>query len=190
MSVLTGSLSARNTAAAGRFRLAGQAIHLALCLTMALAVAPSWAAAPQCRTSLLEENWIRVADIDRSLKLYVNALSFSELSVKNRTLSKKLATADYEGADVRSADLCRARGPTKTLRIIEASPEMIDLPLEDQTLTMQFDVEGLEQLVAVLPENLADRGIWGNLGNQTTFIFEDFDGNRIVLIEAGEAQKP
>ena len=84
---------------------------------------------------------------------------------------------------MRTADLCRRRGPIHALRVIEASPEMIDMPLEDQTLVMQFHVQDLERVVESLPEGLAESGTWGTMRGETSFVFEDFDGNRIILTE-------
>lgn len=138
---------------------------------------------PRCRASLLRENWIRVADIDRSLKLYAGALDFNVQLNKVRTLSKKLAKEAFEGVEVRTADLCRRRGPVPALRIIEATPDMIDLPLEDQILIMQFNVRDLARMVGRLPAELGDKGVHGMLEGSKSFVFEDYDGNRIILVE-------
>lgn len=167
----------------GPRQYAGLAVALAVGLIMAVAVAPDLAAAPHCRAVLLKQNWIRVENLDRSLKIYVEAIGFSKQLVKKRTLSKKLAKPAFEGAEVRTADLCRRRGPVHALRIIEAGPEMIDLPPEDQTLVMQFHVQDLKRVVESLPEGLAESGTYGILQGDTSFVFEDFDGNRIILTE-------
>lgn len=150
---------------------------------MALAAPPGLAAVPHCRAVLLKQNWIRVENLDRSLEIYVAAIGFSKQLVKKRTLSKKLATPAFEGAEVRTADLCRRRGPIHALRIIEASPGMIDLPPEDQTLVMQFHVRDLKRVVEKLPEGLGESGTYGVLGGDKSFVFEDFDGNRIILTQ-------
>lgn len=164
-------------------RLAGLAILLGLGLTMALAAPPSLAAPPHCRAVLLKQNWIRVENLDRSLEIYVAAIGFSKQLVKARSLSKKLAKKEFEGVEVRTADLCRRRGPIHALRIIEAGPGMIDLPPEDQTLVMQFHVQDLERVVENLPEGLGESGTYGVMEGDVSFVFEDFDGNRIILTE-------
>lgn len=183
MSGIQASITASKTTVPGPLRLAGLAIALALGLTMALTAAPGLAAPPHCRAALLKQNWIRVENLDRSLEIYVAAIGFSKQLVKKRTLSKKLAKTAFEGAEVRTADLCRRRGPIHALRIIEASPEMIDLPLEDQTLIMQFHVQDLKRVVGRLPGGLAATGTYGILEGDTSFVFEDFDGNRIILTQ-------
>ncbi len=183
MSGFEASITASRTSLPGPRRLAGLTVALALGLTMALAAAPGLAAVPHCRAALLKQNWIRVENLDRSLEIYVAAIGFSKQLVKKRTLSKKLATTAFEGAEVRTADLCRRRGPIHALRIIEASPEMIDLPPEDQTLVMQFHVQDLRRVVESLPEGLAESGTYGILEGDTSFVFEDFDGNRIILTQ-------
>ncbi len=162
---------------------AGLAIALAAGLVMTLAAAPGLAAPPHCRAVLLKQNWIRVENLDRALEIYVAAIGFSEQLVKKRTLSKKLAKPAFEGAEVRTADLCRRRGPIHALRIIEAVPEMIDLAPKDQILVMQFHVQDLKRVVESLPEGLAESGTYGILKGDTSFVFEDFDGNRIILTE-------
>ena len=182
MFAMQGPKVACNEAVHGPRRLAGLAAGLALGLTMALAAGPGLAASPpQCRADLWEENWIRVENLDRSLKIYVQAIGFSEQLVERRTLPEKLAKDGFKTAEVRIADLCRAHGPVKTLRVIEAPPDMIDLPLEDQILLMQFHVQDLNLVVERLPEGLAESGAWGIMGGETSFVFEDFDGNRIIL---------
>lgn len=161
---------------------AGLVAGLALGLAMALVAGPGLAASPpQCRAALLEENWIRVENLERSLEIFVQAIGFSPPLVEPRRLPEKLAKEAYKAVKVRTADLCRAQGPVKTLRVIEARPEMIDLPLEDQILIMQFQVQDLKRVVERLPEGLAESGTWGTMGGQTSYVFEDFDGNRIIL---------
>lgn len=157
------------------------AIALVVLLALGAAGEPALAAGRYCHASLLRENWIRVADLDRALALYVGTIGFSEQLVKKRTLSKKLARDPFEGREVRTADLCRRRGPIHALRVIEATEEMIDLPPEDQTLVMQFHVSELERTVEALPGELAAGGRWSTFEGETAFVFEDYDGNRVIL---------
>ena len=162
---------------------AGLAAALAVALIMALAAAPGLSAAPKCKASQLRDNWIRVENFERSLALYVGAIGFSELTSGKTRLPKKLAKPDFKAVDVRTADLCRKRGPVKGIRIFEASPDMIDLPPGGQTLLMQFLVDNLERIVESLPEELAAAGAYAAMAENTVFVFEDFDGNRIVLMQ-------
>ena len=187
----------RNTASPGGHggrRYAGPAAGLAMALMIAVVAAselavfaaPGLAAVPHCPDKVLRQNWIRVADLDRSLELYIGVIGLSEQTVKRRKLSKKLAKPDFVGTVVRTADLCRELGPGHALRIIEVSPEMIALPAEDQTLLMRYHVLDLAQVVEKLPEELSARGTYGTMQEALFFMFEDYDGNRIILTEESE----
>jgi hypothetical protein len=150
---------------------------------IALSAGPGLAAELKCKSSQLRDNWIRVENFERSMALFTGEIGFSELTAGKTRLPKKLAKPAFRAVEVRTADLCRERGPVKAIRIFEASPDMIDLPLGGQGLLLQFLVDELEQVVESLPEELTVAGAYAAMGASTSFVFEDFDGNRIILME-------